>query len=150
MYHEPLDAAVLNMRAVGDILMPYNPPAAPDSEEVLGVLKIRETTVDGYEVVLYFTKSDYGNHITEVFQVYGSNSTFLPFHLVCKLAKKFLGDKELSFVELFKSNRKIYCWTVNTDRDGKPIQSPFKIKLHDRDYQGWHYSALEPSDVNFY
>lgn len=145
--HTSLDETIEQMRAMGEQLIPHNGPA---SEMDLHVMKTRDVTVEGYELVLYYTKTKYENHFTEILQIYGKNAPFLPFFLVCKMAKKFLGPAELSLVELFRGNRKVYCWTVNVDEDGKPIRSPFDGDAEDCTYEGFKYSYLQPSQVNFY
>jgi hypothetical protein len=144
---ETLDATVEQMRALGEQLVPYN---APENEPDLYVLKTREVTVEGYDVILYYTKSRFDEHATEILQVYGKNMPFLPFYLACKLAKKFLGSKELSLVELFRGNRKVYCWSVNVDDHGRPIRTPYEVEAENCTYEGFRYSYLQPNQVNFY
>lgn len=142
-----LNETIEQMRSLGDQLVPYN---SPENETDLYVMKSREVTVDGYDLILYYTKNRYDGHSTEIFQVYGKIAPFLPFFLICKLAKKFLGSAELSLVELFRGNRKVYCWAVNVDGDGKPIPSPYGFEAEDCTYEGFKYSYLQPSQVNFY
>ena len=80
----------------------------------------------------------------------GQVSPFLPFVVICKMAKTFLGDAHLSLVELFKGNRKVYCWAVNVTHDGKPVRSPYSSKVEECSYEGFSYSYMQPSQVNFY
>jgi len=151
MHQDKLSESIEQMRGLGDLLVPYNSPRAPTSnEEEISVLKTRELLVDGYEVVAYYTKSNFETHFTEVFQVYGKNSPFLPFSLICKMAKMFLGNAHLSLVELFRGNRKVYCWAVNVDATGKPIPSPYEMEVEECTYEGFRYSYMQPNQVNFY
>ncbi len=151
MYYEPIDVVASRMKFVGEMMVSTNPPRGPVSnEEILSPLKDVDLVVDGYEVSVYYTKSDFGNHFTEIVQIYSLNSPFLPFCLLCKIVKKFLGDKELSLVEIFRSGHKIYCWSVNLNKDGQPIPPPYSIQYRECEYEGLRYKFLEPSQVEFY
>lgn len=141
---------VNSMKSLAENFMPYNfPIATPDEEEVINILKFKEAMVDGYNVILHYNKHNYGNHFFETFQVLGKEIPFLPFCLACKLAKKFLGNDCLTLVELLKDNRKIYCWTLIRDKNGKPIDNP-KFKGENCVYDGFQYSYVYPDKVNFY
>ena len=149
--HKSLVQHVAEMRALGKILVPYNFPKAPaEWEDDLNVLKSRELIVDGYDVVLHYSKADYEDHYLETLQVLGKNCPFLPFALVCKLAKIFLGEAELSLVEIFRENRKIYCWTLTVDRDDHPIPSPYPTEVERCSYQGFQYCYMNPDQINFH
>jgi hypothetical protein len=146
-----LERTISEMKSLGETLIPYNYPkdtAATDDE--IFYLKLREIIVDGYFVTIFYQKADFDSHYMESFQVYGRNSPFLPFSLVCKLAKKFLGSQELSLVEVYKDNRKIYCWSVCTDKDGKVIPSPYEVEVEKCSYEGFNYLYMEPNQVNFF
>jgi hypothetical protein len=103
MQHISLDETIEQMRAMGEQLVPFN---SPTSETDLHVIKTRDVTVEGYDLVLYYTKNKHETHRTEILQIYGKTAPFLPFFLICKLAKKFLGEAELSLVELFRGIEK--------------------------------------------
>lgn len=153
MLYKPdsLEVTVEQMRALGEQLIPYNAPrASKENENDIGVLKSRRILVDGYEVNVYYTKSDFGEYKTEVVQIWGEFAPFLPFNLICKMAKAFLGGAHLSLVELFKGNRKVYCWTVTVDEDGKPRPSPYEAETEECTFEGFTYSYLQPNQVNFY
>ncbi len=147
-----IDEHVKRMRAMGEILVSYNfPKVKPEEEDAVSVLKERDIVADGYDLCCHYSKSDYGEYLMEMVQVFGRNTPFLPFCLVCKLGRKFLGDKHLSLVEIYRHNRKMYCWTVAVDRDGKPIPSPFQeTKYEDHEFQGFRYRLMNPKTVNFY
>lgn len=153
-YKEPkLEDVIDNMRALGDLLIPHNYPKAPllsTSEDDLAILKEREITVDGYPIFLHYQKADYDTHLMETIQIYGKNSPFLPFNLVCKLAKRFLGSHHLSLVEIFKENRKIYIWSVCVDKRGRPIPFPFEEEIEDCEFEGFNYSYMQPNQIYFY
>lgn len=151
-YKEPkLDEIVDNMRKLGEMLIPYNFPLAPITlEDDLAIFKERETVVDGYPIILHYQKSDYQKHFMETLQIYGKSSPFLPFNLVCKLAKRFLGSKHLSLVEIFKNNRKIYIWSVCVDKEGQAISSPYDTETEDCQFEGLNYLYMQPNQVNFF
>jgi len=149
---KPLDQTILNMRSLGEMLVPYNFPLAPMplKEDDLAPLKERELVVDGYQIVVNYQKSDYQNHLIETLQIYGKSSPFLPFNLICKLAKRFLGPHHLSLVEVFRQNRKVYIWSVCVDRNGKPIPCPYEAETESCEFEGFNYIYLQPSQVNFF
>ena len=153
-YKEPkLDDIIDEMRTMGDRLIPYNFPKAPpptEPEDVLAIFKEREAVIDGYPIIIHYQKADYDKHLMETLQIYGKNSPFLPFSLICKLAKRFLGPHHLSLVELFKDNRKIYIWSVCVDHRGRPIPSPYEMDTEECEFEGFNYLYMQPNQVNFY
>ncbi len=151
LYKAPrLEVQVEQMRGLGEYLIPYNFPKAPaEWEDDINVLKAREIVVDGYTIVVHYSKADYENHYLETLQILGKNAPFLPFVLICKLAKSYLGDQELSLVEIVKDNRKIYCWTLTLE-GSNPIPSPFQQETEPCDYEGFHYNYMNPDQVNFH
>ena len=153
-YKEPtLDEIVERMRNMGEMLIPFNFPKVPPSmtqEDDLVFFKEKEAVIDGYSLYLHYQKSDFDTHYLETLQVYNRNSPFLPFGLVCKLGKRFLGSHHLSLVELFKENRKIYCWSVCVDRQGISIPPPYELETEDCQFEGLKYMYLQPNQVNFW
>ena len=147
----PLNQIIDEMKVVGDMLVPYNyPKHDPRLESDIAVLKTRVVDVDGYSVVLHFSRADYGDHFQETLQIFGEKAPFLPFCLVANLGKRFLGEHELYLVELLKDNRKIYCWTISLDKTGKPIPPVVSLQVEDCTYDGFAYHYMYPSQVNFY
>ena len=146
-----INKAIEEMKELGKFFIPYNFPQSPPGEEdKINILKFHEITIDGYDIVLHFNVHDYGNHFLETFQMLGKDMPFLPFSLACKMAKKFLGPNYLSLIEVLKDNRKIYCWTVIRDKEGKAISSPYKTKSEPCVYEDLEYSYVPPDKVNFY
>lgn len=149
--HKSLEAHVKEMRGLGEVLMPYNyPTVSPEDEDDILLLKSREVTVDGYNAVIFYSKSDYRKYYLETLQILGKNCPFLPFWLVVKVAKKFLGENHLSLVEIFKEGKKIYCWSVIKSRKNVSLPSPHKNKVKDCVYEGFSYKSMSPNQVNFY
>lgn len=144
---DALGVAVEEMKTLGEHLVPWN---SPENEPDLSVLKARQAVVDGYELCLYYTKSRFDDHCTEILQVWGNDSPFLPFNVVCKVARAFLGQSHLSLVELFKGNRKVYCWSLCVDHTGRPMPSPYQVEVEDCSFEGFKYSYMQPNQVNLY
>ena len=145
-----IDEVAEHMINVGEQLIPYNfPQADPHLENELFVLKTREVFVDGYAVILHYNKSDYKNYFIETLQIFGKTAPFLPFNLIIKLAQKFLGGHNLSLSEMFKDNRKIYCWTIVTDPSGKPISPPQK-DFQVCSFEGFKYAYIDAKNINLY
>lgn len=134
---------VQQMSAMAEILIPHTFPLV-DFEEERAVLpfKQRTITVDGYEVLISLNKSDYKMYHSLSVQIQSSNSPFLPFNLVVKLAQAFLGTRNLAFVQFFKNSKKLYCWTVRVKLDGE-ILPPAK-EAERNVYEGFEYSVLNP------
>jgi len=147
-----LDEVAPNMKSLGNMLIPYTYPRSLSSiiDTDLDIFREREIYVDGYSIIIYYQKSDYGHYFLETLQVYNKIGPFLPFSVVLKLAMKFLGTDGLSLVELFKSDRKIYCWSLATDHYGKLIDLPYDADGENCSYEGIPYFYINPSYVNFY
>lgn len=146
-----IQQVVDEMKVLGDTLVPYNwPRNKPELENDLNLLKTRQVQVDGYNIILHFSRADYDTHYLETLQVIGTKAPFLPFCLVSRLAKLFLGDSYLYLVELLRDNRKIYCWSVTLDKEGRPISTNRKQKTETCTYDGWDYEYMYPSQINFY
>lgn len=139
------------MRNLGDTLVEYSfPIAPPDNEDVLMDLKQRKLCVDGYNVLLHYNKSDYENHFLETLQVIGMDFPYLPFQLVCKCAMSYLGNKQLSFTELWRGDRNIYIWNLMVDDRGRPLSIKISDKQELHSYEGLEFSYVDPNSVNFF
>lgn len=145
-----LDVLVDHMRNMGEQLIPYNfPHADARLEDDLGILKTKEVYIDGYSVLIHYSKADCKTHRVETLQVFGKRNSFIPFRLAVKLAKKFLGSHNLILSEIFRENRKIYCWSIVVDLRGRPISAQHKdaqVLFH----EGIEYSYVDPKYLNFY
>ena len=140
-----------HLREVAEYLIPHTYPVSPASvEEEISVLKKMEFMVDGHNVVVYFNKANYGGYFLETFQILGKNSPFLPFQVVVKLAQVMLGDHYLSFVEFYQDDRKVYCWSVCVDQEGKPKPSPIEETTVPCEFEGFEYKSMHINQLNFY
>lgn len=147
-----LSEIVRGMKSLGNMLVPYNYPLSLSSffDDDLEIFKERESCIDGYYLVIHYQKSFYGSYFVETLQVYNNKGPFLPFNLVKKIAVKFLGIEKLSLVEFFKNGKKIYCWTLSTDINNKPIDPPYEAEGTLCNFEDFTYFYLKPSYVNFY
>lgn len=149
--YEKIDDVMEQMREIGDRLVPLNfPLKTPRVDNETNLLKLRDVDVDGYPLTIHFSRSDYGKYYMETFQIMARNGSFLPFALAIKMARKFLGNKYLSLVEIFRDGKKIYCWSVYLDKSGKPIQVSDRKAGEDCFFEGFHYKYVYPSEVDFY
>lgn len=145
-----LDELVFQMKALGDVLVPYNfPQVDADLEDDLGIFKAREALIDGYNLFIHYQKSDYEDYFIEVLQIHNTKGPFLPFQLVCKLGRRFLGSSHLNLIELFRENRKIYVWSVCRDKTGKSISSPNET-LETCEFEGFKYLYMQPHQADFF
>lgn len=146
---DKFEKVVAEMRAVGEVLVKHSFPLMPgDAEEDISILKTREMLIDGYEVTIYYSKSEYPSHILETFQIFGQRVPFLPFHMVTKIARKFLGESHLSLVEVYVNNKKLYIWTKTSNKEGtsKPTLEEAAIPA---EHEGFKFHRLNPRQVNF-
>jgi len=139
------DDIVKEMKSFGNFLMPYSQPKVDQAEEEdINILKSREVVIDGYSVVVHYNKNDWPTHYMEIVQISGKYTPYLPFYLVCKIGKKFLGNKHLSYLDYSKDGRKTYCWTLATDKANNPMPTPYRetFVLNDCVYEGLCYKSL--------
>lgn len=134
------------MKRVVRHLTPYSFPKGNIEDETdLLPLKNRAIVVDGYDVSLTLSESDFDSYMVESLQIQGVYTPFLPFYVVCKVARAFLGEAGLSHADFVKNNRKIYCWTARR-KGGKTL----KPKAPQLKYEGFTYSMLKPGQLNLY
>jgi hypothetical protein len=145
-----LNEIVSEMRIIGEQLIPYNYPLADRSvENFLNNAKVKSYIIDGYDVFLHYSKSDYKKHLLESVQIYSKFSPFLPFNLIVKIGKKFLGSSNLMLAEHLREGQKIYCWTVILDRRGRPILDNQYIEASsEQKYENFSYYFLNRAAVN--
>lgn len=142
------DKTIENLRNLGEQLVPYN--SDPKHEDSIHVLKKATIDVDGYTVILYFHKCRHGKNFIELLQIMGDTTPFLPFNLIVKIACKVLGGHNLSLVEYYQENHKIYCWSVCVDDRGRPMPYPYNKPPEHCTFQGFEYDYLDPNELYIY
>lgn len=148
MQEKSLSQNVKEMRKLSLTLIPNTYPNVDFEEEAkILPLKCRTIIVDGYEISANFSTADYKKYSMESLQIQSVYTAFLPFNLVCKVARAFLGSEHLSYVDFMKQHKKIYCWTVKRKKD-KAI--PANKNSIFRTYEGFEYSIIKPGSVNLY
>lgn len=147
-----LEKKIKMLKDLGEHLVPYNYPLVSQQDDLaVHYLKHMDVNVDGYMVQIHFNKADYGDKTLSTFQITGRSVPFLPFNLVLKTARKALGDKHLSLLEIYREKRKIYCWTLVQDEEGKPIPYPYEeSQVTHLEYDGFEYTYMNPNQVNYY
>lgn len=148
-----LNKIVEEMRSLGETLTPYNwPKDDTQMENFLNVLKVRFVMFQGYDLALHYNRSDYDDYYSETLQIFSEKYPFLPFTVVAHLGKSFLGQEHLYLVEILKDHKKIYCWSLTTDKGGKPMIPPYHNDLETEDctYEGFSYKYLYPDQLNFH
>jgi hypothetical protein len=146
MSENKFSQTVEQMRAMADLLIPYTHPRVDfNIEKDVLILKQRTITVDGYEVHVCFSKADFGEYVLESLQVQSAFAPFLPFTVVCKVGRAFLGSNGLSYIEFLRNNRKVYCWTIKS-REGRPL--PLGKKTRPGSYEGFEFNILLPGSVD--
>jgi hypothetical protein len=148
MVNQKLAEEVGQMKAMAEKLLSLTFPAATlnDEEDTL-FLKQRLLIVDGYEIMVRYSKADYGEYFLESLQIQSAIAPFIPFIVVCKLGRAFLGPHHLSYAEFFRSNKKVYCWALRS-REGRPLLPDKKNKPGS--YEGFEYSILPPGSVDLF
>ena len=130
-------------------LVPLTYPKVHFSEEQeILILKQRQLTIDGYDVIVCYSEADYEKYLLRSLQIQSAqHGPFLPFTIVCKLGKIFLGSDNLSYIEFFRNNRKVYCWTVKCR--GENILPPGS-KTRPGSYEGFKFRILHPGSVDLF
>ena len=143
-----LNDHVNEMKALAKRLVPYTYPNVPYQEEFeILPLKIRTFVVDGYHISATYNCVCYKKSMIESVQIQGIYTPFLPFILVCKIGKAFLGSENLGYIEFMRDKKKIYCWTVHF-KQGHTV--PPKRKSTLGNFEGLDYRILHPGVVNLY
>ena len=143
-----LKTTVKQMKSMARLLIPHTFPKVPfEHEQEVSVLKQRTLTVDGYEIVVCYSEALYPDYVLKSIQIQSYYTPFLPFVLVCKLGKVFLGTNNLSYIEFFRNNRKVYCWTIKT-RNGRLLPPDKKTKPGN--YEGFEFRILHPGSVDLF
>jgi len=135
---------VNDMKKMANMLIPHTFPLVDYEEEMdVLILKQKSFAVDGYEVVVSLSRADYRKYHLVSLQIQSGSSPFLPFNVVCNLARAFLGPKYLSYVEFLKGGKKIYCWTVRITPEGRFLL-PSK-ETEPSVYEGFEYNVVNPT-----
>lgn len=139
-----------NLKNLGKHLVEYNFPLAPmHYEKDISLLKKSEAEADGYTVVMHYNRALYQDYYHETFQIYNKYGMFLPFQVVVKLGQKALGSHNLSLVQFYQGNHKVYCWNVCIDMEGKPLAYLNK-NLKTCDFEGFKYQIMKLEQLNLY
>jgi hypothetical protein len=139
------------MKRLGEMMASKTFPNCDIGEdEDLIILKSTEILIDGYTVILFYSVSDYPDQKMKTLQIHSKNHNFLPFNIVCKVAKKFLGEKYISLLEILSGNKKIYCWTIVCDKKDAPIMNPYNENYIKKEFGDFNYYLMEPDKINFY
>jgi hypothetical protein len=118
-------------------------------DQDLILLKSSEILVDGYETIIYFSISDYSNYKIKTLQICPKNHYFLPFNLSCKLAKKFLGKRYVSLLELFSGAKKIHCWSLVVNKKEEPIENPYETNSELQTFENFNFYLMKSDEINF-
>ena len=143
-----MKTTVNQMKSMARMLIPHTFPKVDfEHEQDVAILKQKTITVDGYEVVVCYSEALYPEYILKSIQIQSYYAPFLPFVVVCKLGKYFLGTNNLSYIEFFRNNRKVYCWTIKT-RNGQLLPPDKKTKFGS--YEGFEFRILHPGSVDLF
>jgi len=146
---KPLDQLIPEIKALSERLIPYTfPLVSIEFEQDILILKQRDIVLDGYAISVIHSKAQYpGDFGIESLQISSIYTPFLPFHIVCKLGRAFLGNEYLGYAEFFKKNEKVYCWTLRY-QEGTKI--PPTDSSEDAVYEDFEYKILPIGCGNLY
>jgi hypothetical protein len=137
-----LQEEVASMRRMSEMLSCFSYPVKELQDEIdIYPLKTRTLIVDGYEVIAHLNIAEYGRFKIEILQLESARSIYLPMHLLVKIGKMFLGSEEVCYIEFYRNNRKVYCWTVR--RKGDTCLPPLGETLH-REFDGFSFYVAKP------
>lgn len=140
---------VVRLKEMAKSLIPMTYPRVPFKEEQEILLwKQRQMTVDGYEIMVCYSEADYNKYILKSVQLQSAQQgAFLPFTVVCKMGRIFLGSVHLSYIEFFRNNRKVYCWTTKCQGD---VVLPPGGKSKSGSYEGFKFVIMQPGSVDLF
>lgn len=137
-----------SMKAMADQLLPHTfPNVSFEEEQQVLCMKQRTIQVDGYDLLVCFSRADYKKHILETLQIQSPQVPFLPFNIVCKTGQLFMGQKDLAYIDFFRNNRKVYCW-ANKSLGDKRL--PPNNKARPTSYEGFQFHLLHPGSVDLF
>ena len=146
MEKKEINKHVSEMYLAAKLLVPFSFPKVDFSQEQeVILLKQRNIVVDSYEITICYSKADYDEYFLESLQIQSYYTPFLPFVLVCKFGRIFLGQENLGYLDFFRNGKKVYCWAIRSN-DGKSIPQNKKTKL--RSYEGFKFSIIENKTID--
>lgn len=132
------------MKNLAEILIPYTPPKYPKDDDI-SWFKSRDIIVDGIPIIAHYSIIDYGDLKPIVLTIGAKNSPFLPFGLVCKIARMFLGNENLSLFEYTKEGSKIYSWMV-LFQEGIAVKNSQIENAEHENYNGFDYFRVDTNN----
>lgn len=133
-----LEQHAAEMARMAEVLRPHT--RSPEDDAVLAVLKARDVTVDGYLVQVYYSVEDRDGVVLHSVRVVSKDVPYLPFWVHGqRVARTFLGDRELALSEFIVMGRKMYVWCQGRD---PRTDEPVPILLH-KDARRASYDGLE-------
>lgn len=142
MTEKNLEQHVREMRAAARSLAEFSAPHVSNAIDIeILPLKVRYLVIDGYEVEVMCSLASYDDIEIESVHVQSAFGPFLPFSLVCKIGRAFLGSDHLSFVDIMKRDKKIYCWTLRLI-EGRKVPAP-KSHSSEASFESFNYRVLK-------
>ncbi len=137
------------LKDISRTLINYSYPKVSVEEE-LEILPLKQMyiVIDGYNIFLTYSVSEQSKYIIECIQMYAAGcAIFIPFNIVCKIAKAFLGNNNLTYIEALRDDKKIYCWSIKRDKIKGKIIEVNNGKL--MDYEGLEFNVLDTETFKF-
>lgn len=142
MYRD-LNTIVKDLKRASELIINFTYPKSSTIEEAnYDFMRSAKACIDGFLLNIYYTKSDYESHFFETVQIVGEYSPFIPFHVVFKIGKAFLGEENLGLTEFFQKNRKVYCWNMITTKDGQQMSSEL-LRGQKCNFEGCKYTLID-------
>lgn len=128
---------------MSNILEPYSFPKFDASvEHALTPYKVWRFPLDGYDVIVYFTKSGAKDCKISSLQVWSEDFLILPFSVSVKVAKIFIKGNNLSLFLLKNYDKLLYCWTKMTTLDGELLK-PIDESVVEKTYGDFSYFLIK-------
>jgi|694.fasta_scaffold08002_13 hypothetical protein len=148
MINKTLKTHIEEMKRMAETLVLNTfPLSSVDDEEDVLLLKQKTISVDGHEIFICYSKSNYGTFFLESLQIQPYYTPFLPFTIVCNLGRAFLGDVNLCYAEFIKNNKKIYCWTIRSN-NGQLLKPDSETKKGN--FEGFEFNILLPGSIDLF
>lgn len=135
---------VEEMKKLAEVLVPFTPPNQPKDDDI-SWFKSREIVVDGIPIVAHYSVTDHKDYRPIVLTIGAKKAPFLPFGVVCKVARMFLGDEYLTLFEYTKGGSKIYSWMILL-HEGEVISNNQTERASQESYNGFDFFRVDTSD----
>lgn len=134
--------AIKYANLISGILEPFSfPNCDPAVEQQFTTHKTCKFPIDGYDVVMYCSKTSFANNVMHSLQLWCQDLPFLPMNVSVKIANIFYKTDNVCLFQLYNNGKFIYCWTKLQDDVGE-ILRPLDQFIEECTYKKFKYFLM--------